>query len=65
MKEKYVRPQIEVLKVENVPLLEVSPNSEDGRNGAGSRSHDCGENFFDEGGAFGSVGWKNDVGSQN
>ena len=64
MKKKYIRPQIEVLEVENVQPFSASPIGGQ-TDHADSRRHDYDDNFFDDEGAFGSVEWKNDVGFQN
>ena len=64
MKKKYIRPQIEILKVENAQPFSASPIGGQ-TDHADSRRHDCDDTFFDEGDAFGNVEWKNDVGFQN
>lgn len=63
MKNVYIKPQIEVIKIENAHAFSASPIPGQPDH-ADSRRFDY-DKSFDDNGTCGSVEWRNDVGFQN
>ena len=63
MKNVYIKPQVEVIKIENAHAFSASPISGQPDH-ADSRRFDY-DKSFDDNGTCESVEWRNDVGFQN
>ena len=63
MKNVYIKPQVEVIKIENAHAFSASPISGQPDH-ADSRRFDY-DQSFDDNGTYESVEWRNDVGFQN